>query len=98
MAWRGYAVADKAMSQPNEAWQDAEKLKSYGLDSALSKSQVYYWIASMNDFNSSSISDADETSDNGISGACDNNEGCAKLGLVGLCCPTATGMYLGCCV
>eukprot|EP00979_Chaetoceros_neogracilis_P008553 scaffold1904_cov280-Chaetoceros_neogracile.AAC.15 len=40
MPWRGYTVADKAFVDPNGAWNDATKLRSFELDSALSKSQA----------------------------------------------------------
>ena len=30
-------------------------------------------------------------------GACDDNSACAKLGISGLCCPTASGNDLACC-
>lgn len=30
-------------------------------------------------------------------GACDDNSACAALGLSGLCCPGADGVFLGCC-
>lgn len=99
MAWRGYAVSDRALIEPNEAWIDATKLISYELDSGLSQSQVYYWIGSMDEFNSSSTSHLDVTADEtmDVQASCDSHEGCAQLGLLGLCCPTTGGQYLGCC-
>lgn len=102
MAWRGYTISDKALIYPTEAWQDAEKLRSYELDSALSQSQVYFWIASMNGFNASVISteavnDMENGGHSSEGSACDNHQQCALLNLEGLCCPTSAGVMLGCC-
>jgi len=103
MAWRGYCVADRAMIDPNAAWVDATKLRSYELDSALSQSQVYFWISSMDGFDSSSIAiSPDERNPDGSHGiseaaSCLSHERCKHLGLGGLCCPTESGDYLQCC-
>mmetsp|Transcript_4781 Transcript_4781/g.9127 ORF Transcript_4781/g.9127 Transcript_4781/m.9127 type:complete len:1047 (+) Transcript_4781:1869-5009(+) len=101
MAWRGYTISDKALIYPTEAWQDAEKLRSYELDSALSQSQVYFWIASMNGFNASIISTgatanhvSTQSSDDA---SCDNHQGCVLQNLEGLCCPSSEGVMLECC-
>lgn len=53
MAWRGYTVCIHAILDPNKAWQDAQELVSYQLDSAISKSQVLFWISSRHGFNTS---------------------------------------------
>jgi hypothetical protein len=101
MAWRGYTICDKALLYPTDAWKDAKNLRSYELDSALSQSQVYFWIASMNGFNASVIYtdvSEDDTSNHSMeNAACSSNQGCALLDLQGLCCPTNDGVMLGCC-
>jgi len=105
MAWRGYTVADKAFVDPNGAWNDATKLRSYELDSGLSQSQVYYWISSMNKFNVSTKSDiiqssnSSDTADKQLlsNASCEIHQGCAAHDLSGLCCPTGEGIMLGCC-
>lgn len=103
MAWRGYCVADRAMIDPNAAWVDATKLRSYELDSALSQSQVYFWISSMDGFDSSSIAASpderhpDRSHGTPEAASCLSHEGCKHLGLGGLCCPTESGDYLQCC-
>jgi endoglucanase Acf2 len=51
MAWRGYVIADHAIIDPSSAWTEAQNLASYELDSALSKSQVLYWISTRPGFN-----------------------------------------------
>jgi len=51
MAWRGYVVSDQAIVNPSAAWTEAQKLVSHELDSALSKSQVLYWISTRPGFN-----------------------------------------------
>jgi|AntRauTorckE5430_2_1112549.scaffolds.fasta_scaffold00306_4 endo-1,3(4)-beta-glucanase len=105
MPWRGYTVADKAFVDPNGAWNDATKLRSFELDSALSKSQVYYWISSMKNFNISAKSNMTQ-SNNSSDGSgnqtatyafCENHKDCIADGLTGLCCPTSDGISLGCC-
>jgi Predicted glycosyl hydrolase len=101
MAWRGYTISDKALIFPTEAWQDATSLRSYELDSALSQSQVYFWIASMNGFNASVIStdvaNDDNSGHSSEDASCDKHQGCALLNLEGLCCPSSDGVMLGCC-
>jgi endoglucanase Acf2 len=49
-AWQGYLVCNHAIVDPNVAWDDAQSLFSPELDSALSKSQVLYWVATRPDF------------------------------------------------
>lgn len=51
MAWQGYVTADHAIVYPSAAWAEAQKLESLQLDSALSKSQVLYWISTRPGFN-----------------------------------------------
>jgi endo-1,3(4)-beta-glucanase len=45
MAWQGYLVCNRAIVDPDAAWEGAQRLFSPELDSALSKSQVLYWVA-----------------------------------------------------
>jgi hypothetical protein len=45
MAWRGYTTCIYSIINPNQAWEDAQSIISYELDSALSKSQVLYFIS-----------------------------------------------------
>jgi endo-1,3(4)-beta-glucanase len=45
MAWRGYTVSIHAIIDPNAAWETAQGIASNELDSAISKSQVFYWIS-----------------------------------------------------
>ena len=51
MAWRGYTVSIHSIIEPNKAWKDASGLISNQLDSALSKSQVLYFISQQSGFN-----------------------------------------------
>ena len=50
MAWRGYTTCIHAIIDPNKAWDDAQDLVSYELDSALSKSQVLYFVSQLPGF------------------------------------------------
>lgn len=106
MAWLGYIVANKAIVDPNSAWLEAENLFSPTLDSALSKSQVLYWISTRSDFNASNVvadpSDRPLPPNNNkdrVTGdaACSTITACANAGLLGLCCPTDNGVFLDCC-
>lgn len=51
MAWRGYTVSIHAIVDSSAAWEEASTLVSPELDSALSKSQVLYWISHRPGFN-----------------------------------------------
>merc|ERR1712032_450160 len=51
MAWRGYTVSMHSIIDPNRAWDEAHDLVSNQLDSALSKSQVLYFISQQPGFN-----------------------------------------------
>jgi hypothetical protein len=52
MAWKGYAVCNHALVAPMSAWEEAQELVSEELDSALSKSQVLYFISTQQGFQS----------------------------------------------
>lgn len=105
MAWRGYVVCDFAIIDPNQAWQAAIDLFSPTLDSALSKSQVLYWIATRAGFdasNATSIRKAASSTPNSQSESantalCSANPVCSNSSLGGLCCPTREGSFLDCC-
>lgn len=108
MAWKGYVISDKAMLDPTSAWQDATQVRSYELDSAFSQSQLYYWISTMDGFVAPSHNNTSEeqteteggssSSGNGQGVAsCLSNAGCVNLGLSGNCCPSDSGIFLGCC-
>jgi len=110
MAWRGYTVAMHALIDPNVAWKDASALVSNQLDSALSKSQVLYFISQQPGFNITLGSDTSKTKNNtssaqpgeaikpASSSSCESNPRCAELNLTGDCCPSFTGIFLGCCM
>ena len=101
MAWKGYVVADKAILDASSAWNDATQLRSFELDSALSQSQVYYWISTMDGFvvpSSSKVKSEEENSERSHSeSSCAGNPACANLEITGECCPTANNIILGCC-
>ena len=112
MAWRGYVIADHAIIDSSSAWTEAQSLASYELDSALSKSQVLYWISTRRGFNatvpSGDKSDStqlnsrssrpdDKSKPESQSTRCEDNLACARLDLKGFCCPTSEGLFLECC-
>ena len=102
-AWKGYAACDLALSDPSAAWTQALELVSGALDSALSKSQVLYFISTLEGFEAPATASDDDTSSNGdevpadnpSSAFCEEHSGCT--GLTGLCCPTGDGIMLECC-
>eukprot|EP00536_Pseudo-nitzschia_multiseries_P006066 jgi/Psemu1/65414/estExt_Genemark1.C_1250008 len=108
MAWRGYTASIHSIIDPNKAWEDANGLVSQQLDSALSKSQVLYFISQRPGFNitldhtqSSDSKNRDSRSPSesrsSSESSCESNPGCAELNLTGECCPTSSGIFLGCC-
>ena len=109
MAWRGYTVSIHSMIDPNKAWEDASGLVSRQLDSALSKSQVLYFISQQPGFNTtldddainkkrgSSSTKSAPQSTSSSSSSCQSNPICVDLGLTGECCPTSGNIFLGCC-
>ena len=79
MAWKGYTTSIHAIVDPTKAWEDAQGLVSYELDSALSKSQVLYWISNRPGFNvtvsmpdepASDDSEGPSSSSSGTGGEC----------------------------
>ncbi|KAL7574843.1 hypothetical protein ACA910_010680 [Epithemia clementina (nom. ined.)] len=102
-AWRGFVVAHHAISDPNAAWEEALDLFSPTLDSGLSKTQVLYWISTRKGFaprvssSSEALNKSTTTQEAYSSDACEQNKNCAQLSLTGKCCPTTTGVMLGCC-
>eukprot|EP00934_Nitzschia_sp_Nitz4_P000469 Nitzschia sp. Nitz4//scaffold64_size103689//29119//32314//NITZ4_004428-RA/size103689-snap-gene-0.127-mRNA-1//-1//CDS//3329556106//469//frame0 len=105
MAWRGYTTSIHAIIDPNQAWKDAQGLVSAELDSALSKSQVLYWISTQPGFNITIPVDSGSTpSTNSSKGgapsaatACSSHSQCTAGGLMGECCPTPDNVFLDCC-
>jgi len=49
-AWRGFVIANHAISDPLSAWKEAQGVSSAELDSGLSKTQLLYWISSRKGF------------------------------------------------
>lgn len=101
-------ICDRSMINPTAAWEDALELRSYELDQAISQSQVLYFISTMDGFvppkkpssQGDDQGDATKRGDQGDSKdakSCAANAACAELGLTGNCCPSPTGVYLGCC-
>jgi len=97
------------MIEPTEAWADALKVESFKLDSAISKSQLLYFIVTMEGFDASNSTQEVEmktsapvptnppTKLKDNQDVCEENWKCARLGLTGSCCPTLTGVILSCC-
>jgi hypothetical protein len=105
MAWLGYTISDHAIIDADAAWKEAQKLLSPSLDSAVSKSQVLYWISTRSGFNASSVHEdsdsksgvTDSSGAYSIDSACSSHAACADAGLAGDCCPSSTGIFLSCC-
>lgn len=101
LAWRGYVVANQAISDPNAAWSRATGLNSGVLDTAISKTELLYWIATRSGFDATQPppddAETDDAPDQNQTSSCSSRSACVHAGLVGLCCPTATGIFLNCC-
>jgi len=103
MAWKGYVICDLALLDPNKAFADALKLRSFELDQAISQSQVLYFASTMKDFNDSNVVESEsqeptEEMTETDAASCTKHPGCTTLGLTGNCCPPASGSpNLGCC-
>ena len=49
-SWKGYAISNEAILDPNSAWLEAQNLISNQLDPGLSKSQVLFWVSTREGF------------------------------------------------
>lgn len=99
LAWQGYLIANKAIARPNQAWAKATGINSGVLDTAISKTQLLYWIATRSGFDPSKIPSNHNDTD-GASNSdshCSSRDACVHVGLAGLCCPTSSGIFLDCC-
>mmetsp|Transcript_1099 Transcript_1099/g.1508 ORF Transcript_1099/g.1508 Transcript_1099/m.1508 type:complete len:1130 (-) Transcript_1099:52-3441(-) len=98
-AWKGYVICDRAMIDPNGAWDDALQLRSFELDQAISQSQVLYFVSTTDGFDPPAgkdvANDADQNEDSYKT--CSEHSACLALGLIGECCPAPNGAHLGCC-
>ena len=107
-AWKGYAICNQAIYDPMAAWEQAVNLVSSQLDSGLSKSQVLYFISTMQGFKAPKnipsigadtggdrLPAAKSSSESSSSAACQDHPNCN--GLIGFCCPTGEGIELECC-
>jgi len=97
VSWKGFFVCDLAIIDPSQAWINAQDLLSAYLDVGLSSSQIYYWIATRPGVDPAAIDAEISAGGKNTDKSCMMNTGCAPLGLVGDCCPTPEGNYLGCC-
>ena len=73
MAWKGYAICNDAITRPNSAWDDAQKLISVSLDPGISKSQVLFWISTQDDFSLTTMAEVSKY-DNGDEGEEEESE------------------------
>lgn len=91
--WLGLIYLDEAVLEPEKAWDDVKTLKIF--DSGNSMTNSLYWIATRpkNEF---SIAEAPKARDD-VGEQCSDHPKCAAINLVGECCPTTQGIYLGCC-
>lgn len=95
-SWKGYVLALQGIVDAEAAWKDALDVASYKLDTAISKSQLLYWIATRPDF-ASNWNVTATTGGTSDKKQCSSNPRCSGAGLTGQCCPTTDGTMLGCC-
>ena len=105
-AWNGYLICNKAIIDPDNAWVEAQRLVSSQLDAGISKSQVLFWVSTRDGFSVGTTADGqlDKNSSavshgpsDGKANNCASHEQCVAAGLLGKCCPTNEGVFLGCC-
>jgi len=105
MAWKGYTLCDDSISNSSSAWEEAKSIRSYELDSAISLTQVYFFISTNTHFLPSRKSGAKSFEDKPVKAdkksaspaLCENHNFCEESGLKGFCCPTNGGAFLECC-
>lgn len=108
MAWKGYAICNDAITRPNNAWDDAQKLISASLDPGISKSQALFWISTRDGFSLTTYDNGDEAEEEeeeterqstgeGSTSSCNSHLNCLAANLKGSCCPTNDGKFLECC-
>jgi endo-1,3(4)-beta-glucanase len=111
MAWCGYTTSIHSIIDPNKAWKEAQRLVSFELDAAVSKTQVLYFVSQRPGFDvsygststkkdsasspPSSSASPESSSSSSTASSCDYHPRCENLS--GECCPTAQGLLLDCC-
>jgi len=92
--WKSLIFIDLAVVDRESAWGKVESLNGFGTGN--SKANSLFWVASRQSpvvgYNSTP-----KPADSGVKPACSANSGCDALGMVGDCCPSSTGIFLGCC-
>ena len=92
--WKSLILIDLAVVDRDAAWNQILTLNGFG--NGNSRSNSLFWAASRTppvlNFNSSRRS-----TDLLVKSSCSSNSACDAVGIVGECCPTATGIMLGCC-
>ncbi|KAJ8600238.1 hypothetical protein CTAYLR_001978 [Chrysophaeum taylorii] len=110
-AWRGVILAEVAVAEPKQAWDEACLLDQNLFDDGNSKANLLHWIASRFADNSTSSCDGDfdlhDQNDQdyddlpsditGVDPSCAANLACVAFGLEGFCCPQNDGYVFGCC-
>ena len=106
-SWLGFAFADLALVDPDDAFTKALDLDETRFDDGASKASLLHWIATRRatrngakatcDLSTSANVTALPWNASGIDQTCDANLACFALGLSGLCCPQADGYMFGCC-
>lgn len=85
------------------AWNEMLSIRNFGAGN--SKSNSLYWVASRPTISSNipipttipTTLKTSNSSDDPLLKSCSKNSACDAAGMIGDCCPTSTGIYLGCC-
>lgn len=97
--WLGYMYLAKAILAPAAAWEDVCSLSIF--DSGNSKTNALYWIATRpvpeQPYNMTAFAAAAQLAATRVPASCLANTGCFAQGLTLDCCPTDSGVMLGCC-
>ena len=102
--WKSVLVCDEAIVEPVRAWRRAGELGG-GVDAGLSLAWIYRFIAGRAGDRLGELDVVEKFVEGGSGGSvrggggseCGAHAQCQGLGLIGNCCPTNDGTFLGCC-
>ena len=97
--WAGYMYMAQAIVDPDSAWEGITALTVF--DSGNSKTNALYWAATRprhtEAYNATAFAVAAAAAAADVPQSCLANSACFAQGLTESCCPTESGVMLGCC-
>eukprot|EP00602_Paraphysomonas_sp_CaronLab_P008489 CAMPEP_0185027768 /NCGR_PEP_ID=MMETSP1103-20130426/12976_1 /TAXON_ID=36769 /ORGANISM="Paraphysomonas bandaiensis, Strain Caron Lab Isolate" /LENGTH=732 /DNA_ID=CAMNT_0027561887 /DNA_START=194 /DNA_END=2392 /DNA_ORIENTATION=- len=97
--WAALLYAVHAVIDPDSAWNEMMSVKNYG--SGNSRANSLFWVASRPTVQPASMHNYSTTTrwnqSFSFSASCSENSACDAAGMIGKCCPSDSGINLGCC-